>query len=291
MASDRGWDEQRVWEVQPLNRYRPNLEWAPPGDPGARRRATPRPPFLASLVLLVLAFAGGDAAAQAPFVEPDEEAVPVLLVPGWGDHAPDLAALSRRFADSGWPETRISAVTFRDPVGSNRRNAEEVGIAVRLLQSRTGAERVDIVAHSMGGLAVRHYLQFNGGASQVRRVVFLGTPHRGTVAAILAWGEGGREMVPGSDFLNELNEGNPVPDGVEALAIRSAVDLRVIPQSSAMLPGARNMEICCPTHPGLVEDEGTFEAIRQFLRAGPDELAEPDDSIPIRTPRGDRSRR
>jgi len=208
--------------------------------------------------------------AQTVFGGGNADAVPVVLVPGWGDQAPDLEPLRQFLISEGWPETRIAAVSFPDPFGSNERNAVDVEGAVEALRSLTGAEQVDIVAHSMGGLAVRHFLlSHEAAADRVRRAVFLGTPHRGTVAAILAWGDGGREMVPGSDFLTELNTGDRgVPEGVEGLAIRTPVDLRVIPGSSGLLPGALNLEICCPTHNQLVEDERTLSAAVNFLRLG-----------------------
>ena len=260
---------------------------------GTGERSGPQPAnAMAVLLGLGLILASADLAeGQIPLGDPDPDAVPVLLVPGWGDQAPDLEPFLIRFIEAGWPQSRVSVLTFRDPVGSNEAHAEEVARAVETLQGLTGAERVDVVAHSMGGLAVRQYLQFHGGGEQVRRVVFLGTPHRGTVAAMLAWGDGGREMVPGSDFLNRLNEGDTLPSTVEALAIRTPVDLRVIPGSSAMLPGARNLEICCPTHPGMVDDDDIFRAVVGFLRADAEQLREADDSIPVRTPRGERSLR
>jgi triacylglycerol lipase len=205
--------------------------------------------------------------AQDALLEGDPEAVPVLVVPGWGDEAPDVEPLVRRLVDHGWSEVRVQALTFENPVGSNQENAREIARAVEVLRGLTGADRVDLVAHSMGGLAVRHYLLFEGGEDRVRRVVFLATPHRGSVAAVLAWGDGGREMVPGSDFLRRLNEGG-IPEGVEALSIRTPVDLRVIPGSSAVLLGALNLEICCPTHNQLVEEDRTGEAVVGFLREG-----------------------
>ncbi len=210
--------------------------------------------------------------------------VPVLLVPGWGDHAPaNLSPMRDRLVGAGWPESRVSALAFEDPVGSNEAHALEIARAVQILQSLTGEDRVDVVAHSMGGLAVRQYIQFEGGHENVRRAVFLGTPHRGTVAAILAWGEGGRQMAPGSEFLNRLNDGDGFPEQVEALALRTPVDLRVIPGSSAMLPGAWNVEVCCPTHNGLVDDERVFTEVRHFLLHGAEGVEGSDDSIPLRT--------
>jgi pimeloyl-ACP methyl ester carboxylesterase len=42
------------------------------------------------------------------------------------------------------------------------------------------ARKVDIVAHSMGGLAARIYVQEMGGDRRVDRLIMMGTPHRGS---------------------------------------------------------------------------------------------------------------
>lgn len=191
---------------------------------------------------------------------------PVLLVPGWSDEGKDLRPLRQRFLGAGWSADSVVAVSFDDPVGSNEVHAEEVARAVDRLLEDTGAHEVDVVAHSMGGLAVRRYL-LDGGADVVRRVVFLATPHRGTVVAHLAWGEGAREMEPGSRFLLDLLRGRAVPRGVRAITVRTPLDLRVIPNESATLPGMPNLEVCCPTHPGMLDDDETFEAVRRFLES------------------------
>lgn len=204
--------------------------------------------------------------------DPVEDPVPVLLVPGWMDGAEELEPLQSSFVEAGWPLGSVRAVDFADPVGSSREHAEEVAAAARGLRRMTGSSVVDVVAHSMGGLAVRHYLKRvseDRDSTGVRKVVFLATPHRGTVAAWLAWGEGGDEMQPGSPFLDSLNAGDVVPDSVEALAVQTPLDLRVIPGESALLPEAgntRNLEICCPTHPGLLDHQDTFRAVVDFLR-------------------------
>lgn len=200
----------------------------------------------------------------------DSLPVPVLLVPGWGDEPPQLAELRTLFIEAGWPPGRVVTMGFRDPVGSNRSHAREVGAELRNLRKVTGTDEVDVVAHSMGGLAVRHHLANTGGEG-VRRAVFLATPHRGTIAAYLAWGEGSEEMVPGSAFLDSLNAGDPVPPGVEALAVEARLDLRIVPGESAQLPPAdnvRNVEVCCPTHVGLLDHPDTFRAIVEFLTGG-----------------------
>lgn len=190
--------------------------------------------------------------------------VPVLLVPGWLDTARDMAALRIRLLGAGWPEAHVVAVTFEDPTGSNRVHAEELGAAIDDILERTRAEQVDIVAHSMGGLATRWYLRARPNAP-VRRVAFVGSPHRGTLSAYLAWGGGREEMMPDSPFLDTLNAEAPVPKGVEAITIRTVVDTHVVPGESAMLPGVVDHELCCPTHAGLIRDDEVFEIVLEFL--------------------------
>ena len=188
--------------------------------------------------------------------------VPVLLVPGWLDTARDLAALRIRFVAAGW--SHVETMTFESPTGSNRDHAAEIEVAVAAMLDRTGADEVDIVAHSMGGLATRWYLMTRH-AAPVRRVAFLGSPHHGTIAAHLAWGAGGDEMTPGSDFLEALNGARPVPEGVDAITVRTPIDTRVVPGESAVLPGVADHSVCCPTHPGLVEDDEVFRIVIDFL--------------------------
>ena len=187
-----------------------------------------------------------------------------------------MLPLRDRLAEAGWPAGGISMLAFVDPFGSNGDHDSEVAVAVELLRRFTGNDRVYIVAHSMGGLAVQRFPE-EGGDPGVRRIVFLGTPHRGTASAMLAWGEGGREMAPGSGFLNRLNEASGSTTDVEMLTIRLPLDFVVIPRSSAILLGVQNLEICCPTHQGLLDDPEVFRQIEGFLLHVVEGLAQPDD--------------
>jgi pimeloyl-ACP methyl ester carboxylesterase len=51
-------------------------------------------------------------------------------------------------------------------------------------------DQVDLITHSMGGLAARAYIQSNDYQNDVDQLIFLGTPHKGSTRAYLAW-EGG----------------------------------------------------------------------------------------------------
>lgn len=210
--------------------------------------------LLASTWLAVTGFVHTDATARAN--------VPVVLVPGWFDTARELAALRIRLLGAG--ASHVETLTFREPTGSNRAHAEEIDSLVRQVRAETGAERVDIVAHSMGGLAARWYLKTHAEAP-VRRAVFIASPHRGTYSAALAWGEGREEMMPESDFLTALNDGAPLPPGVEAMTIRTPIDTHVLPGESATLPGVEDHTVCCPTHQGLLRSDDVFYLVLDFL--------------------------
>ncbi len=65
-------------------------------------------------------------------------------------------------------------------------------------------DKVDLVAHSMGGLVARQYIQSAAYDQDVDQVIFLGTPHLGAPKAYLMW-EGG-EFGPVSDIQSSLIE-------------------------------------------------------------------------------------
>jgi len=212
-------------------------------------------------VLAVVLTAYTPHVARAPAAP---ERVPVLLVPGWFDTDRSLAALRIRLVASGWSEREVLALRFRHPTGSNHEHAAEIAIAVDSLLRASGAPRIDVVAHSMGGLATRLYLRERGGA-HVRRVVFIATPHRGTYSSYLAWGGSAKEMRPGSAFLDSLNAGPPLPEGVRGITLRTVMDAHIIPGESATLPPLPDYRVCCPTHEGLLRDAEAFRIIIRFL--------------------------
>jgi pimeloyl-ACP methyl ester carboxylesterase len=58
------------------------------------------------------------------------------------------------------------------------------------VKSICGCKKVDIVAHSMGGLIAREYMESAHYDDDVRRVVFIGTPHLGAPEDYLMWEAG-----------------------------------------------------------------------------------------------------
>ena len=75
-------------------------------------------------------------------------------------------------------------------------------------------------------------------------------------------------MIPGSEFLTTLQNGGWPPRWVNSLAIKTPLDLTVVPGYGAGLLGMEDFVICCPTHQGLLDHEETYLVVREFLLHG-----------------------
>jgi pimeloyl-ACP methyl ester carboxylesterase len=189
---------------------------------------------------------------------------PLLLLPGWNGRPRELRHMASYLVQEGWPRDQVSILGFRDVWGSNVAHAEEIHDAIRNLRDRTGAPRVDIIAFSMSGLAVRWHLA-HAPEPGVRRVIFVGTPHRGTFLAHIGWGQGAREMRPGSEFLRSL-QNRPLPPDVHAYTVRTLIETRVFPGSHARYePAVADYCVRYATHPGMLRSREVFGLVRTCL--------------------------
>jgi pimeloyl-ACP methyl ester carboxylesterase len=175
-----------------------------------------------------------------------------------------MRRMARFLVDEGWAEEAVHVSGFRDIWGSNVAHAEEIRDAIDDLRQRTGSSHVDVIAFSMSGLAVRWHLSRTPDPP-VRRAVFIGTPHRGTILAHIGWGEGAREMRPGSSFLQALAE-QSLPPEVRAYTVRTLMETRVFPGSYGILPGAaKDHVVRFPTHVGMLRSKAVFRIVRDCL--------------------------
>lgn len=177
---------------------------------------------------------------------PDAPLPPVLLLHGYGCNSGYWSHLVPRL-----DQAHIShACADLEPLGGDIDGyVPAVARAIEALCADSGAPKVVIVAHSMGGLVARAYLRRHGSA-RVARIITLGTPHHGTSLANLGLGVNARQMgrartgaAPESAWLRAL--ANDEDDAARALvtSIYSHHDNIVAPQTSSHLAGARNIQI------------------------------------------------
>jgi hypothetical protein len=102
----------------------------------------------------------------------------------------------------------------------------------RAIDASVAGGRIDLIAHSMGGLVSRFYLQQLGGARRVDRLITLATPHHGSHAANFIPSALVRQLLPEGPFLRHLNR-LPPPEGVRVTSIVAGRDVLVQPADSA----------------------------------------------------------
>lgn len=83
-------------------------------------------------------------------------------------------------------------------------NSERLNSRIQEILSQTGGDKVDIVAHSMGGLLTKQYA-LDHGSESVDTVIFVGTPHLGSpdAAKTLLFGSNAGMGLGPISFLNE----------------------------------------------------------------------------------------
>ncbi|MDH6465520.1 triacylglycerol lipase [Micromonospora sp. A200] len=191
---------------------------------------------------------------------------PILFVHGWNSSASTWNTMISRFQADGWPSSRLRAFSYNTSQ-SNATTAQQVGQEVDKLLASTGATKVDIVTHSMGGLSSRYYLKNLGGGGKVDRWVSLGGPNHGTSSANACYSTACTEMRIGSTFLANLNSVDETP-GVPAYGTwRSNCDGVINPVDSTVLAGARNTLAGCVAHNSLQSNATIYGQVRDFVNS------------------------
>ena len=139
------------------------------------------------------------------------------------------------------------ALSMEPVFGSIDDYTPQIDAAVVKVTQATGLPPL-IVCHSMGGLAVRAWLQNKKAESRVHHVVTIGSPHKGTWLARFSHSQNGRQMRLQSSWQTALD--HEMPAGRHALFTcwYSNADNIVFPASTATLSGADNRLICGKAH-------------------------------------------
>jgi triacylglycerol lipase len=158
---------------------------------------------------------------------------PVLLVHGFGGDKSSWTLVANALSAEG---LTIDTMTYA-PVGNSvEQLADRLVAEVGKLLSRTGAHKVHLVGHSLGGVIIAQAISDPRLSGRVDTVITLGSPFGGSPwAGVLPVVDMVRALRSGSPLLRRLAS-SPFPDGVRWLSVTAALDI--------IVPGLRSM----PSH-------------------------------------------
>jgi triacylglycerol esterase/lipase EstA (alpha/beta hydrolase family) len=189
-----------------------------------------------------------------------DRADPIVLVGGYASMVESLEPLAESLRADGF-----TVFVFEVPangLADVRHSADELAAFVADVKRRTGRAKVDVVAHSAGGIVSRTWAQLRGGAASLDQLVTIATPHHGVLLLrsralnAIADSKLGRWLLGGST--SQLLHGSELTRQLEATrdALGSArltsiyvdgYDGLLAPLDTGHVAGATNIRI---DHPG-----------------------------------------
>jgi pimeloyl-ACP methyl ester carboxylesterase len=165
-------------------------------------------------------------------------------------------------------ECNVATVNLEPVFGPIERYGEVIARAVDALRAATGAARVTLVCHSMGGIAARAYLHQHGDEA-VERVITIATPHYGTIFGAFGSGHNARQMRHRTSYLQELTGAEPPERAARFVCIASRDDNLIVPRTSCMLQGARHIWLDGVGHLALLFDARLWQWLRELIVTEP----------------------
>ncbi|MFZ5723168.1 MAG: esterase/lipase family protein [Pseudomonadota bacterium] len=258
-----------LWYYERSNN--PDHRTLPGGTPGALSPAA----SLFAIVLEALSFAVIVVTYPlrlihdlAPFRAQARGENPILLVHGWGANSACFLAVQLWLKWRGYKN--VYAVSYTPPVIDARKLAAQLARHIDAALAATGAEKVTLVCHSMGGLLSRYAIKELGCEHKVDKLITIGSPHRGSkLAGVIPGGGNIPQMRYRSDFVDDLAAGGLTPgSGVRYYSIYSEFDNFVLPASSSVLDGkAQNIHVPYHGHCALLYSPAVFNLIGECLGA------------------------
>jgi len=192
--------------------------------------------------------------------------VPILFLHGVFHNPSTFTWIRRQLRREG--HTDFGEINLFNSLKSIEHNAKRVGVAVERLKARSGAKTVDLVAHSMGGIVARYYVQMLGGESSIRNLITLATPHQGIPWARYSVFPGIREIAPEHPTIKALREA-PLPAATQSVAISGELDILMRPTDCDRWPGVRNIRLKDVGHAGLLFSERVVQILVSHLNSPP----------------------
>jgi pimeloyl-ACP methyl ester carboxylesterase len=190
---------------------------------------------------------------------------PVVLVHGYGGRPAQWAPLEWRLRRNGFATVhRLRLNPFTDDVPAMARRLVRT---VRTLLDRTGAERVHLVGHSMGGIVIRYAVTVLGLDDVVDTAVTVASPHGGSPLARFGCGATAAQLRPGSTVLRALEQAAR-PGRTRWVSVYSDAD-EVVPAERALIRptalAATHVLLPGQNHVGILRSRALADAVSEQL--------------------------
>ncbi len=146
----------------------------------------------------------------------------LVYVHGWSAGSDTWTSgndMPRRASQAGYRTAFVDLYSDRSMWDNGTLLAQELG----QIMTHYGTSSVTVVAHSKGGVDAQTCAVYNGMASHISQIITLGTPHRGTPLADLAWSSWAGWL---AGLIGQKNEGNRVLQTGYMAWYRSQTDAR-----------------------------------------------------------------
>lgn len=194
---------------------------------------------------------------------------PLLLIHGIFHNHSAFFKIKRQLLSHGWDKIyTINLSTYSQGI-------EDLAILtekkVDAILEQTNSDKVDIIAHSLGGIIARYYIQILTGHQKVKHCITLGTPHQGTLLSNVGIGKSIKEIRITSGLIKKLNS-KPLPKSVSFTSFWSPFDAMVWPSRYAQIKHdsktdshIQNIEVLNAGHAGLLFSKEVFYKIATIL--------------------------
>ncbi|WP_461209344.1 esterase/lipase family protein [Desulfocurvus sp. DL9XJH121] len=189
---------------------------------------------------------------------------PVLFVHGYTHSASAWLLFARWFHRAGY--TDLHATTYNswrlDFPAIVAQLEREIGA---VLAARPG-EKIVLVGHSLGGLAIRQFLNTSPLRDRVLCAATMGTPHQGTTMAGLGMNHLGHSLAYKGQLIRSI-EAADTPPPAPCLAVYSLVDNMVTPLDGLFIhaPGWKMAQTTPVCHVGMLYHRPTADIVLEFV--------------------------